>query len=112
MTGELRHLRRGHGADPVAAVVEDEPLGAGHAVTSQPQAHFRRQRLEHGGVAHRRWRAEHERLRPGDMTAGVSVRTAYIAEEQVVRPELPLEPVDVDDRGQLRHGRETHAGRS
>ena len=110
MSRELRHLRRGHRAHAVAAVVEDEPLVAGHAVTPQAQADLRRERLQHLAIAHRRRRAQNERPRTGNVSARVRVRPAHVAEEQVVCPELAFEPCDVDDGRKLRHCRRTRAG--
>src|SRR6185503_8235424 len=110
MSRELRHLRGRHRADAVAAVVQHEPLFAGDAVAAQTQADLRGERLEHLAVAHRRRRPEHEWARPGDVPAGVRIRPAHVAEDEVVGPELGLEPLDVDDGGQVRHARGTLAG--
>ena len=97
VAGELGELRRRHRADPVAAVVEDEPLLAGDAVAAQPQADLGRERLDRGPVGHRRRRPEHERLRAGQVPARVRIRPAHVAEEQISGAELALEPGRVDD---------------
>src|SRR6266516_3899938 len=54
MSCKLCHLSGGHRADAVAAVVEDEPLVAGHPVTPEAQTDLRRERLQHLPIAHRR----------------------------------------------------------
>ena len=105
MPRELCHLRSGHRADAVAAVVEHEPLAARHPVPAQAQPDLRRERLEHGRIAHRRRRPEHERSRRRDMTARVSVRPTDVADDEIIVGEVVLEPGHVDDRGELRHGR-------
>ena len=110
MPGQLRHLGSGHRTHAVATVVEDEPFLAGDAVAAKTQANLRRERLEHLAVAHRRRGAEHERPRAGNMAARVRVRPAHVAEHEVLRAELALEPVDVHDGGQLRHDRGTPSG--
>ena len=109
MPCELRHLRGWHRSDAVAAVVEHQPLLAGDAVAPQPQADLRRKRLEHRPVAHRRRRAEDERLRSRDVAACVRIRAAHVPEEHVAVGEVFLDPRDVDDGRQLRHPRETPA---
>ena len=109
MPGKLGHLRGGHRADAVAAVVEHEPFLSGDAVTAQAQTDLRGERLEHRPVAHRRRRPEHERLRTGDVPARVRIRPANVPEEEIAIGEVLLQPRDVDDRRQLRHRRETPA---
>ena len=110
MSCELRHLRCWHRTHAVAAVVEDKPLVAGHAVTAQAQADLRRERRQHLAIAHRRRRAQNERSRTGNVSPRMRVRATDVAEEEVFRAELVLEPRHVDDGRQLRHGRRTHAG--
>jgi hypothetical protein len=110
MPGELRHLRGGHRADAVAAVVENQPLLAGDAVTPEAQGHLRRERLQQVAVAHRRRRAEHQRLRARDVATRVRVGPTDVAEEEISGIELGFEPLDVHDLRQLRHGRGTLAG--
>jgi hypothetical protein len=39
------------------------------------------------------------------MSSRVRVRPTYVAEEEILRSELSLEPRDVDDGSELRHGR-------
>ena len=54
MPGELRHLRCGHRADAVAAIDEDETLGARDPVPAQSQRHFLRERRDGSRVGGRR----------------------------------------------------------
>ena len=110
MSGELGHLRRGHRADTVAAVVEHQALVAGDAVAAQSKPDLRRERLQHVAVAHRRRRSEHERARAGNVPACMRVRPAHVAEHEILRAELAFEPVDVDDGRKLRHDRGTPSG--
>src|SRR4051794_14469929 len=109
VTRQLRHLRGGHRTDTVAAVVQHQPLVTGDTVTPEPQADLRGEWLEHGPVAHRRRRPEHQRPRAGDMPTSVRVRAADVADDEILGAELALEPFDVDDRRELRHGRGTLA---
>src|SRR5439155_10348963 len=110
MSCKLRHLRGGHRAHAVAAVVENEPLVAGYAVTPQPQPDLGRERLEHLAIAHRRRRAKDERPGPGDVSSPMGVRPTHVTEDQVLRSVFALEPGDVDDGRKLRHGPGTPAG--
>ena len=80
------------------------------SVAAEAQRHLLREGARGAGVAHRHRRAEHQRPRAGDMAARVRVRSAHVPEHEVVGSELALEPVDVHDGGQLRHGRETRSG--
>ena len=84
MSGELRHLRRGHRTDAVAAVDEHEPLGAGDAVPAQAQRDLLRELRDRSGVGGGRRRAENERARAGDVSARVRVRAAHVADDEVV----------------------------
>ncbi len=82
MPGQLGELRRGAGADAVAAVVEHEALLPGDPVPAEPQADLGGELLEHAAVGDRRGRAEDERDRAGDVPPRVRVRAADVREQQ------------------------------
>ena len=76
MARHERRLRRGRGADAVAAVVEHEPLLPGDPVAAEPPLHLDRELLHGLARRQRRRRAEHERDRARQMPALVCVRPA------------------------------------
>ena len=98
MPGELGHLERRHRADSVAAVDEHEPLAARDPVPPQPQRDLLRERRHRRLVGAGRRRAEHERARAGDVAAHVRVRAAHVADDEILVPEMLLQPRSVDDR--------------
>ena len=103
MPCKFRHLCSRHCTHAVATVIQDKPFLAGDTVPAEPEADFGRKRLEHRAVAHRRRRAEDERLRPGNVPARVRIRPAHVPEENVLVVEVLLDPGDVDDGRKLAH---------
>ena len=102
MARELRHLCSGHRTDAVAAVDEHEAFGAGDAVPAQAQSDFLRELRDRSRIGARRRRAEDERARAGDVSTRVRVRSAYVADDEIVGTELLREPVCIDDAWKLR----------